>query len=452
MGFFDPPNRGPGVGPRPNEDDVWGNIGKFFGGVGGAIGDSFQRMTPGFAKQHSAVYHGNQEAAHPAPSVDHSMVRETADGGPVPHAPYTFSGNAGRGGHDDIPVSDYRDGVAPTPKSPLEIIMDQLNQTYHGPDPSKMDFSSLDKALSGRLGYINDAEKQIQGNFDKSDLAVQLMHDAFKHEVQTKDAARFNQISDTQESGLKHNLQDSTNNLAGQRDHYMAEKMAMLKNLGQGAMAAGADKNEQSLNDGIATATKRNGIDMGIAEQGRATNQAYNVGVAQSIGQAGVQRRSELTRQLQGLLGKAEMAKSEARAQDQTSRQTAISQANDTGYKQWNDNQDRLQHMFDTLTNEGIQRDKMAQGSAVNPSAPKGMNYIADQLGQSGMDPNKASQGIAALQDVLSSGNYLEGANGSGSQAGQVPYDKTNIIIQKLRQRGVDPDVATAVGTLYGQM
>jgi hypothetical protein len=335
----------------------------------------------------------------------------------------------------------------PREKSVLEILMDRLNEEYEGPDPSQMDFSALDRALQGRLGQLTAARDQIRGNFDTSDKNLEGMHRAFENQVRTDDAARYNQISDQLKSNLTGNMNQGVGNLEAARAKAVAERQAMLQNLGIQAAGAAPDPGAEALNQGINTMTSRNNINQNLADQQRATNLSYNNTVAQSIGQAGVQRRAALQNQLQGLLGKVAMAEAEAKAQNEVERQRSIGTQSDYAYKRWNDRQNRTQDLFDTLA--GIESRERIAGMGGEGSRPQGMNSIAEQLAMSGIDPSEASNAVGILGRVLGGGNFLHNAN-RDSEGNEQPYDTTAVLAQKLQNEGLDPMTASQVAMLYG--
>lgn len=344
---------------------------------------------------------------------------------------------------------NYPGNPSPKVASPLEVLMERLSQGYQGTDPSQIDFSALDKALESRLGALTGARNQIRGNFDKSDVALEGMHRAFENQVRTEDAARYNQIADQQKGNLNANAQQGVSALEASRAKQTAERQAMLQNLGIQEAGRAEDTSLEGLNEGIDTINQRNNINQNLAEQQRGTNLAYNNTVAQSIGQAGVARRSALQQQLQALMGKVDMAEAEARSQNEIERSRQMSQANSAGYDQWNDQQNRYMDMFQILNGNEIAREKMAMQNLPSEVKPSGLNRVAADLEMSGSDPAMAQRGLAALSQILSEGNYLEGANGP---EGNTPYDRVNIITQKLKARGVDPMTATAIGISYGNL
>lgn len=344
--------------------------------------------------------------------------------------------------------ANYRGEPAPTPPSPLEVLMERLSQGYQGPSQDQMDFSALDKALESRLGALGGARNQIQGNFDKSDVALEGMHRAFENQVRTEDAGRYNQIADTQKANLNANTQQSVGSLEAARAKAVAERQAMLQNLGIQEAGGAVDQGVEALNRGVQGIQERNNVNQNLAEQQRGNNLSYNNTVAQSIGQAGVARRSALQQQLQSLMGKVDMAEAEARTQNEIERSRQMSQANSAGYDQWNDQQNRYMDMFDRISQNEIAREKMGMDTGPQ-ERPQGMGRIAADLEMSGADPAMAQRGLAALGQILSGGNYLEGANGP---EGNTPYDRVNVITQKLKAAGIDPFVASQIGISYGNL
>lgn len=433
-------------------------MGDFWSDAGDNITAFFGGTSPEKVRANKQRVQAYQQAGKPAPSIQRDLGNKQALA--IPNRP---SNRPPQSEMDEIirrntetpryankmqfDEANYVEPPKPPPPSILEILMGKLGEQYEGPDPSKMDFSSLDKALESRMGMLNGARDRIRGNFNESDANTAAMHNQFENQVRTDDAARYNQISDQQKANLNTSAQQGVGNLEAARAKAVAERQAMLQNLGIQEAGGAQDPGVQALDRGTQMINERNTINQQLADNQRGTNLAYNNTVAQSIGQQGLARRSALQQQLQGLLGKVDMAESEAKAQNEIERQRAISSGGDTGYKQWNDNQNRMMDLFQTLSGQELQRDKMNMPG--EEAKPQGMQAIAAQLEQSGADPAMAQRGLQALSQILAEGNYLAGANG---EDGNTPYDKANVITQKLRGAGIDPFTASQIGISYSNL
>lgn len=432
-------------------EDAGDNITAFFGGT-----------SPEKVRANRQRVQAYQGANKPLPSIQRDLSNKQALA--VPNRPVqqrpddktmadivrrnTMPYNGGREiGNADGSTTFPEKEPPPPPPSILEILMGRLSEQYEGPDPSKMDFSSLDKALQTRLGMLGDARNRIQGNFNTSDANTAAMHSQFENQVRTEDANRYNQIGDQQKANLNANTQQGIGLMEASRAKAQAERQAMLQNLGIQEAGGAQDQGVETLNRGIQTLNERNTTNQNLADNLRSNNLSYNNTVAQSIGQQGVARRAALQQQLAGLMGKVDMAESEAKSQNEIERQRAISSAGDAGYDRWNDEQGRNMELFKTLSGQELQREKMNMPG--RETRPSGINAVAYDLENSGADPVAAERGLAALSQILSEGNYLEGANGP---EGTTPYDRANIMIQKLKAKGVDPMTATQVGTSYANL
>lgn len=409
----------------------------------------------GFNKDAENPYIKDKYGIKPtAPKTAIAGGRESADGGPIPRASImpskitnpSYNPNGTRQGADDIPESTYRDG--PPPPSLLETLLGHLQEQYQRPDPSQFDTSIIDNALKDKLGLIENLKAQTQGNFDKSDVALQGMHDAFKHSIETDSANRFNQIADQQKSMLGSDVQNTVNALTASREKATNERADMLQRLGIQAAGAAVDPGNTAMDRGIADAQAKGLTDQTLADNRRASDLALNNTMAQSVGMAGVQRRAALQNQLQAILGKADMAEMDAKSQSATAKANLINDAQGNMYKAFNDRQDRYQKLFDTILHDNTLNSRYQMQYGNNGAGGGGMGSLANSL--QGVDPEEAANGLAALSDILGNGNYLDGANGPN---GTTPYDRTAVLANKLVQdKHINPSVALQIATGYNKL
>lgn len=352
------------------------------------------------------------------------------------------------------------DNIVPQPhqQSILDQLYQQMTTPYKRPDASQYDFSPIDNALKGRLDLIDQLKNTTQGNFQKSDQATQDMHNQFVNQMNTEGVAGVNKIADTQKSNLTNDNNAAIAQLNAQKAADMSARTEMLNRLGIQGAGGAVDPNTATMDQGISTIAQRGAADQTMADNNRASNMQYNTVQANAMGAAGIQRREQLANQLQAILGKADMAKTDAQTQAAQQKAGMLNDSQGVSFQAYKDQQSRAQNLFDTLLRDQTQNNRYnmqyGPGSKYQQGASGtgGYQQIADDLSSTpGMDPDQAAHGMAALDDVLSNGNYLAGAQG---QAGTDPYDRTAVLAKALmdKDHSLSRGVATQIATNYGKI
>jgi hypothetical protein len=274
------------------------------------------------------------------------------------------------------------------------------------------------------------------------------MHGAARNEVLTQGKQRFEDISNDQLAGLKASRQETVGELQRYKDEENAKRMAMLKNLG--IEASGATPSDTSAYDqGIASITNRSAAEQANAVGDKATNLAYNTTVANSIGQQGAQRRSELAQQLQGILGKLGMAETEANQQYNMQRAQMQGQSDQNAYDAWQNERKFNQQRYNDLFGQKMQMDEQAarqqQAMMKAGAGPEVLGYsgLAEDLLNTGFGEDESQRAMQVLSEILSS-DYMKG----------IPegYDKASILARRLRENQVNPVMASQLATNYSNL
>jgi hypothetical protein len=339
-----------------------------------------------------------------------------------------------------------------TPQQPslLETLLGKINTPYQRPDASQMNFQALDQALKGKLGLIDSLKGQTQQNFDKADVNSQAMGDAFKNDILNGGAKNLNSIADQQKGNLSGDAASAVAAMQASKDKAMNDRIGMLKSLGIQDAGAAVDPSQNTFSQGMATVDSRLAGNQAQADQQRAGNLALNNTMAQSAGMEAMARRQALQMQLAQTLGKANMAEMDAKSQDAAARSNIINGVNDQYYKQYKDQQDVARELFNTVLNDQTRNTRYQMQYGNKNQSGGGYAGIADTLASSGIDPNEAADGMSVLNDVLSSGNYLAGAQGQN----QDPYDRTAVLAKAIRDKSngrVSPGVAAQIADNYNR-
>lgn len=326
----------------------------------------------------------------------------------------------------------------------LQDLMDEITAKYQAPASAAPNFTPLDEALKQRIGAIEGIREQVQGNYKTSDQNLAEMFGANQQDVLTRGAQGFNDIGNQYSGALRANTQQSVNDLRAVQQQQMAERQAMLKNLG--IEAAGASPNisaDAPINQAIASISNRGNTALQSAEGNRAANLAFNQNIASSIGQQGAERRAALTQQLQGILGRLGMAEADYRSQDAQQRaamQTQYDTANQgDAYQQWHDRQQTLMQIYqDMLAQQNAQQN-------AQPTKVQGFAGLAQSLLNSQYNPDQVSEAMGALSDVLST-PYRQNVN---TMQG---YSTADLLTQELKKRNINPAIAAQLATEYANL
>lgn len=343
--------------------------------------------------------------------------------------------------------ANYRGPMEPAGSSQSSLfdeLLGKITSEWSGPDKSKIDYSPLDAALNARMGALNGLRDQSKQNFDQSDANLESMHRGFQNHISTEGANRYNSIADTQKQNLTASNDMAQNNLQKIKADDMAKRQAMLQNLGIEAAGAQEDSSANVLNQTIGSIESREQADLANADQDRASNLAYNQGIATSVGQQGIERRGDLAQQLQAILGRVDMAQADAQAENAQQRFQLEQGAGDKQYQQWRDNKGFMQDTLGMLQDEAMEREKMAM-EGQDPREVSGFAGLGQDLLNAGYDVPEAQNALGVLAEITAS-DYRKGIDPNAG------YTQGDILMRRLRENGVDPMLAFQIATNYSNM
>ena len=194
---------------------------------------------------------------------------------------------------------------------PMEELWNLLNEQYSG---SPVDTSFMQDALNAQTGAIDNARNQAQENFRTSDSNLAGMHDAFRNDIlaQAPKIQEQNQQYQTDLTGIfDKTLQENAQRQAANK----AQDTEMFSRLGIAPAATQPDLVGQEIEQGNQRAVGSR--DARLAESATIGNSELdrNTAAANSVGAAGVQRRSELNMRLQDILGQLGGKEADVRSQ-----------------------------------------------------------------------------------------------------------------------------------------
>lgn len=326
----------------------------------------------------------------------------------------------------------------------LDDLLARGTAKWSGVDKSQIDYSPLDQILASRMGILDQLTGQTNQNFDKSDMALESMHRGLQNELNTKTAGNYNKIADDEKAALIANRNEGQGNLQAIKDSDAAKRQAMLKNLGIEASGATPDSSAQVLTDNQAYMGSRANADVANAEGDRASNLAFNQGIASSVGQAGVERRAALQQQLQQILGKIGMARVDAENQNTQNRMQMDQDATNRQYQEFANERGYAMDTANQMQDRAFQQEQAMAKNGINKVS--GFSGLGQDLLNTGYNPQDVQHAMSALSQVLSS-EYLKGVNPNEG------YSQAAVIARKLKQEYGIPDMlAGQLATNYDNL
>jgi hypothetical protein len=241
------------------------------------------------------------------------VARKSADIHKLPDgAGIDATAGAGKAFKDSFGFAGKGVGNLPLQKTdPMEELWNLLNEQYSG---SPVDTSFMQDALNAQTGAIDNARNQAQENFRTSDSNLAGMHDAFRNDIlaQAPKIQEQNQQYQTDLKGIFDNtLQENAQRQAANK----AQDAEMFSRLGIAPAATQPDLVGQEIEQGNQRAVGSR--DARLAESATIGNSELdrNTAAANSVGAAGVQRRSELNMRLQDILGQLGGKEADVRSQ-----------------------------------------------------------------------------------------------------------------------------------------
>lgn len=335
-----------------------------------------------------------------------------------------------------------------TPEDHQSSLFDDLlgrgTAKWGGVDKSQIDYSPLDKILASRMGLIDQLTGQTNQNFDKSDLALEQMHRALQNDLNTTAAGNYNKIADEGKANLQ-GVQDTSNQrIQNIKAEDMAKRQAMLKNLGIEAAGAQADTASDPLSEAQANIAEHANAGLVRMDQDRAGNLAFNQGISSSVGQQGVERRAALQQQLQQVLGKLGMAKTDYQNQDAQQRMQLDRDAEQRQYQEFDRERSYAADTANKMEDRAFQQQQAMAKS--NQQKTSGFAGLAADLQHTGYDDATIQNAMGALTDVLGT-QYMKGINPQ-------EYDKTAVLTRRLQEPpyNLPKMIAGQLATNYGNL
>lgn len=323
-------------------------------------------------------------------------------------------------------------------RSQLESMLDE---DYTG-DP-EMD-ALIEQAYSSALSNITGARGRANENFTQSDKAIADLSAGHVNTIKTDDMDAVKRIGGELQSGYQQTYDTAKGSLEADRSSELEQRTAMLQRLGiQEAGLGDAGKGEteaiQRLTENQAEAVKQ-------AQGYQAADEVRNTELAASQASAGVERRSALNKDLQGILGNLDSAESElntSKAQQQIQARQA-GMADFTRQKSAiSDSIAGIDDRIDKKTNDDRDYALKLQEQAQKASSSGSGVYdaVRNSVSSRGIDPEPY---IQAYNEVLATEGYNPSLNG----------DKNAFYAKKMKEKaakkGIKLDDSTIGSVVMG--
>ena len=212
------------------------------------------------------------------------------------------------GGGNGKMISDY--GLNPSPNEYQEeapdprLIEDQtraehIRQLMEDLQMGTENSGLVDEAFAGSLAAIEKARSRAGENFKASDAAIQGLTQGHVNEIKTVDRKAVQDNAAEYSGALNENYTNSKNTLAADQKAEMNARAAMLQRLG--IQEAGLGEAGQEQSKAISRLTENNANEQSRASTYKAADLTRNTELAAAQATEGVERQSDLRRQLDGI-------------------------------------------------------------------------------------------------------------------------------------------------------
>lgn len=297
----------------------------------------------------------------------------------------------------------------------------------------------VDQAFQGSLDAINGARTKTNDNYGQSRTMLDNLTNSHVANIKGADRDAVNRIGDELTSGYNKIYDDRNAELSADRDREMATKVEMLQRLGiqdAGLGTAGAVQ--------TAAIADNSGDKQGALQQAgayKAADLTRNTELGQNQAAMGVDRQSDLRRQLDGILGGLD--KSEADVRNQMSQ--AKLEGRNADRASWDDMQ--------RYNNETLLKLQQQESDQANADSDR-----AFQREMAGLKSGGSAKGSSSMFDVV--GGQLQNSTGydmqpylaaysqameaGGGALGVAGGDKASYLVQQMRKKNpqLDPQVA----------
>jgi hypothetical protein len=420
-------------------EDFWANVGNnadklarthpLVGGAMDGIGNlnkSLGKVSYGGPTEHNKLgtlnFSGSQQ---PQPQVQKAVNTNRLPGMGGGDLSALIHGSANRDkGQQGTPPLLAR-GQEPDPmqklidrRAQLEAMLDE---DYTG-DPETDNL--INEAYSSALANVAGARTRANDNFAKSDSNIAALSAGHVNTIKTDDLNAVKRIGGELQGGYQKTYDTAHGSLEADRNSELAERTSMLQRLG--IQEAGLGDSGQDESEAMSRLNERQAGAMQQAQGYQAADEVRNTEQAQSQASAGVERRSALNKDLQGILGNLDQAETELG----TSRAQAQLQSRQSGMKDHNqrlgmisdsinDIDDRIDSRTDSDRDYSLELQKLAQKNS-------GTGGVFDALNRDftsrNIDPAPYQQ---AYSEVAASVPYNS----------QVDGDKTLWTIRQMKKK-----------------
>lgn len=157
----------------------------------------------------------------------------------------------------------------------------------------------VDEAFAGSLAAIEKARGSAQNNFNESDAAIQGLTQGHVNEIKTVDRKAVEDNGNQLTSDLTNTYDTSKNTIAADQKAELSARAEMLQRLG--IQEAGLGNAGQAQSQAMTRLTEDKGAQLGRASNYKAADLTRNTEMAAAQATEGVERRSDLRRQLDGI-------------------------------------------------------------------------------------------------------------------------------------------------------
>ncbi len=397
-------------------DDFWGNLTRpiSVGPIDEQKRKEVMNTGQGFSNkdQMGDLYARSQFKSSGTPIRSTSNTQQAVDSERLPgmsngNAPMNpFNGGATRQGMDDQqgPGDD-----------PMKKLMDRraqleamLDEDYTG-DP-EMD-SLINEAYASALGNITGARGRANENFAKSDANIAALSAGHVNTIKTDDLNAVKRIGGELQSGYQQTFDTAKSGMEANRSAELSERTAMLQRLG--IQEAGLGNAGQGETEAIERLTENQSGAMRQAQGYQAADEVRNNELASSQASAGVERRSALNKDLQGILGNLDTAESELAA----SKSQQQIQARTSGKSDYNQRMgaisdsiagidERIDSRTDADRDYGLELKKLAQKGTSSGGV---FDVIANDFKNRGIDPAPYMEAYSAVAAATPYNSQVDG-------------------------------------------
>lgn len=266
----------------------------------------------------------------------------------------------------------------PAPRDPIDDILARLGEdfTYDGSQDEsfKQNSSALDQMFNSRMTELNGLKDQSRQNFNESDGNVAAMHSAFQNEVLGQ-APAIQQRGDQAQAQIggifDKTIQSNNAGLEAER----ASKLEMLQRLGIAPAANAPDEFSAAVQQGNNAAQQSRDSRQSEQAINTQTDLSRNTQLANSIGNDGVARRSDLNNRLQEILGSISGKEADIQGDFQQSKMEMQNNGEDRAYQRWLADRQFDMGLFNSLNaNQNKQNEIAAKGQSSGLTGIGGLN------------------------------------------------------------------------------